>query len=68
MALQKLETFQLILCMLVSAEKTGSVASLGDSGGTLDDGELDAVFVEAVRQCGFCKSSSWSINSSPGNT
>lgn len=62
--LLNVETSQLLLCILVSAEKREK--TWGD-GKTLDDRELDAMFVEAVDQRGFCKSSSWSIYSSPGN-
>lgn len=35
-------------------------------GQSLDDRELDAMFVEAVNQCGFGKSRSWSVHTSPG--
>lgn len=35
------------------------------SGERLYDRELDAVFVEAVDQCGFGERGSWGVNSSP---
>lgn len=58
--LLKLEQSQL-LCSLVSAQKNLE-------GMDLDDGELDAMFVQTVDQSGFGKSASWSINPSPVNT
>lgn len=54
--------------MLVSGEKREKHGvTLFRAEQTLDNRELDAVFVEAVDQCCFCESSSGSVHSSSGN-